>query len=254
MTTARLYCPSIVLGIVELSPVESHHALDVLRVRGGEQVVLFDGVGAEGTGSIVAVGKGPVRVDVQRIDRVPFDARVRVTLAVAMPKTHRQGYLVEKCTELGVAALWPILTSRSVTKPSPAAIDKWQRRAIEAAKQCKRAWVPTIESAQTLERALERSNEFDAAAMADASGEAQPLHAFLKRIRAASRLIVWIGPEGGWTDAERQAAIDAGISPVGLGPAILRTETAAVAISAAVRLMDPCDSNEFSAKDGSQEG
>lgn len=242
MSSYRLYCPSLLVGTIELSREESHHAADVLRLRIGQRVLVFDGTGAEATGTIARADKHATRVQVDDITHRPFETARRVTLAVAMPKTHRQGYLIEKCTELGCAAIWPIAAARSVTKPSSTAAAKWQRRAIEASKQSGRSWVPVVEASQSLEQSLSRAKDFDLAAMADMSAKNEHLGSWLTKNPAAKTLIVWIGPEGGWTDDERKAATEAGVSPVELGPTILRTETAAVAVCAAARLLETAGS------------
>ena len=169
-----------------------------------------------------------------RTSQHEYDTAVQVTLAVAMPKTHRQSYLIEKCTELGVAAVWPIETERSVTKPGMAAVEKWQRRAIEAAKQSGRRWIPQIETLQTFHEAVARRDEFDHAVLAHREGETISLVNRFESVKPGDSVLAFIGPEGGWAEAECGRARDADLSLVRLAPTVLRTETAAVAFCAAV--------------------
>ena len=232
MRVPRLYCPVLAAGANALSKEESHHAAKVLRLRQGDRVSLFDGLGHEGRGAVSGIRPQQVEVAVDSITTRPFETVHRITLAVALAKAHRHGYLVEKCTELGAAGFWPILAERSVTEPGEAAVEKWSRRAIEAAKQSHRVWLPTFEELQPISRAIERIPEFTAAAVADPEG-ADFRPAFLSCRPADATLLVFVGPEGGFTQSEREQLIAAGAHPVRLAPTVLRTETAAVALCAA---------------------
>lgn len=236
MSLRRLYCPDLNEGLNPLPPEESHHAIASLRAQRGDEFTVFDGRGREASARVERVSRKQVHVVAERITERPFDLRHRITLAVAMTKAHRQGYLIEKCTELGVAAFWPILAERSIVRPASAAVDKWSRRAVEAAKQSGRAWVPTIEDPQTLAQALARINEFSAAAIADPDSSAATITVFLENHVEGSTLLIFVGPEGGWSQDECRAAKNAGVTPVRLSPTVLRSETAAVTVCAAAAL------------------
>lgn len=243
MSTPRLFCPQMDAGEVTLSPEESHHVGHVLRLQPDDSIALFDGRGSEAQARLIRLEWGKAIVEVGRIRQRAFELRHRITLAVAMGRQHRQGYLVEKCTELGVAAIQPITAGRSVTKPGDHAVEKWSRRAIEAAKQSGRAWVPLIHSPVTVAEMVDRAVSFSAAFMADIGGEAVQRGErdgavvawsnVLARQPEGAELLVLVGPEGGWTEEERASAARAGVVAVGLSPTILRTETAAVAVCAA---------------------
>jgi len=239
MLQPRLFCPEIADGPVTLSAEESHHAITVLRIKPGEKVALIDGVGGRATGVVERIRQRRLNVAVIRITRNPFDLRCKLTLAVAMPKAHRQGYLIEKCTELGVAAIWPIIADHSVTRPRAGAVERWARRAVEAAKQSNRAWIPTIAAPRSFRESIGRIKEFDAACFADAAAPAGGITSFLEASCDVGVMIGWVGPEGGWSDAERDSAIEAGAVAVKLSPTVLRTETAACALCAAVAARDP---------------
>ncbi len=233
MRCHRLYCPTLQVGTVELPAEEAHHAISVLRIRSGTTVTLFDGAGREASAIIDAMGRHKTTADVETVATRPFDVSPRITLAVAMGRAHRQGYLVEKCTELGVSAIWPIIAARSVSKPDAGSILKWTRRAVEAAKQSQRAWVPEITAPQTFDESVTRASEFEAACIAHRDPDSIPLGPLLEDQVNDARVLVWVGPEGGWSDDEVNKAVDAGAATVTLGPTILRTETAAVAVCAA---------------------
>ncbi len=264
MQIPRLYCPQLVSGGNVLSAEESHHAVTVLRLRKGDRAVLFDGAGQESEGTVANASKRRMEIAVVTLTRRAFETLHRLTLAVALAKAHRHAYLVEKCTELGVAGFWPILAERSVTKRSPSppgrgaggratAVSavgyspsppgrgvrgegegegKLHRRAVEAAKQSHRAWIPTFAELQPLVRAIHRIPEFTAAAIADIDAtDAWP--AFLSQQPAGATLLAFVGPEGGFSPAECDQLIAAGAHPVRLASTVLRTETAAVALCAA---------------------
>jgi 16S rRNA (uracil1498-N3)-methyltransferase len=238
MRVYRLFCERLSVGEVLLSPEESHHALASLRAKPGAEVTLFDGAGAEGAGQISRVHRRQVCVNVTRLSTRPFELAHRITLAVAMAKAHRQGYLVEKCTELGVAAIWPIIALHSASKPRKAetTVQKWSRRAIEAAKQSGRAWVPKVAAVQTLADSVKRVSDFSASALTVVDSSQTPLGGFIASQAEGSSVLVWVGPEGGWSDDERDLALGAGATPTTLGPTTLRTETAAVAVCAAASM------------------
>ncbi len=237
MPTPRLFCSEIVEGLVILSAEESHHAISVLRLKPGEEVVLFNGAGRQAIAIVRSVRRRRLEAAVTAITDHPFDLPRKLTLAVAMPKAARQAYLIEKCTELGVSAIWPIATERSVAKPKAGAIERWRRRAVEASKQSRRLWVPTIETPQGFPESIERIPEFDATAIAELEPPGEGLTHLLGRLPDDASLLVWVGPEGGWSHAEREAGISAGAVPVNLGPTVLRTETAAIAVCAAVAMI-----------------
>jgi 16S rRNA (uracil1498-N3)-methyltransferase len=237
MPRHRFFCPQLHLGLNQLAEEESHHALASLRLHRGDEVVLFDGVGREGFGIVERIDRRGIHVRVEAFQERPFEAAYRITLAVAMAKAHRQGYLIEKCTELGVAAIWPIVAERSVTRPGEAAVDKWSRRAIEAAKQAQRAWMPVVAHPMNFAEAVVRVGEFAAAAIADPDESAIAFQSLLIAQRPGSEILVFVGPEGGWSQAERSMARANGITTVRLAPTVLRAETAAVADCAAVSLL-----------------
>jgi len=233
MSSIRLYVPGLCLETTALDPQESHHARHVLRVRPGDSVVVFDGAGQEGSAIIGEANRETVKIEVQSLFRRDFDVAFRLTLAVAMGKTHRQGYLIEKCTELGVAAFWPIIVDRSVTKPGDNATKRYRKRAIEAAKQSQRAWIPQVQPARGFGDMIVQRRSIESAYLADTLDGLSPFSEILTAMPPNPEFLVAIGPEGGWTDDERTRATDAGFVPVSLVPTTLRTETAAVAVCAA---------------------
>lgn len=236
---ARYYHRDLVVGNVDLSKEESHHARTVLRCQVGDAVVLFDGCGREGCGIVSDAGRSGVKVTVERVDERPYDGRIRLTLAVAMPRKPRQGFLFEKCTELGVWAIWPTVSERSVVKPGSDQTTRWTRTAIEAAKQCESAWLPRIEQACSFADVLERVDRFDVAIVTDARESFPAITDVLSAGATASRVLALIGPEGGFSDDEVAAAIDAGAVGARIGSSVLRIETAALTVAALAAVSQP---------------
>jgi len=236
MSQTRLYCTPLAVGSVTLSAAESHHAAVVRRAKNGDEVVLFDGAGAEASGRIARPNRRAVVVDVEQITHHPPDLAIDLTLAVALGKAQRQSYVIEKCTELGVGAIWPLGTDRSVSRPGAATVEKWNRRAIEAAKQSRRRWLPQITAARALTDAAAAFDQFDYVAFADTEGTRLEWDRAVRSLERGSRVLVLIGPEGGWSAAERSQLEECGAAAICLAPTVLRTETAAVAACAAVSL------------------
>lgn len=248
----RYFCESIRLGPCRLSVEESRHAAVVMRTRAGDVVELFDGRGAVFEATVTRVEREGVALDVTRLQAQVPRSGPWLALFVAVPKGPRQRFLVEKCTELGVSGLCPIKTERCVVKPADSLAARWRRYAVEACKQSRQAWLPVVE--RPMEFAESMHAEPFGAADDPRGGEARRLIASigqnqtppLKSVLQAAGpsvadagIALWIGPEGGFTEGEVQAAQACGVQPVSLGGSVLRIETAAVAATAAVRLGCP---------------
>jgi 16S rRNA (uracil1498-N3)-methyltransferase len=205
---------------------EAHH-LRVRRVKDGEIVSIRDGAGLVGTGRLVRVGKD-WEVEVDSLERrlAPPD----LTLAVGAGDRERFAWVVEKAVELGVTAVVPLETERTAgvaTRVRPLHLAKLRRQALQAVKQSGNPWACTLEEPVGLDRFLERQITGQAW-LADPAGGPPPA------TLAGTACTIIVGPEGGLTEQERTAAIEAGYTPVSLGPNMLRFETAAVAAAAVV--------------------
>ncbi len=218
-------------GLVVLSETESRHAASSRRLAVGDEVVLFDGRGSEARGQIESIDRRAVRVEIATVDRRDADAPVGLTLAVAFPKGPRQDVLVEKCTELGVASIWPMRCQRSIAEPSAHRLRKLRRTVIEACKQSQRAWLCELREPVSFAEVIGAVGQFEAAVIADGSTDGSNVGGPTSH----KSVLVLVGPEGGFTAEELSAARDAGCGTLRLGQTILRTETAAIA--AAVRLL-----------------
>ena len=213
-------------GRVTLTGPEAKHLAAVLRLRAGDAVTLFDGAGRRAGGTIREVtGKGAktaATVACGPVTLTPPDPHP-LTLAVAPPKGDRFRWLIEKATELGVAAVVPLLCGRSTVDPSGGKLDKLRATALAACKQCGRDRLPTLTGPVSLAEFLTRPG---LKTLLHVTGDPPPAavppgpHAVL------------IGPEGGFEDAEVDAARAAGAAVASLPTPILRTETAALTAAA----------------------
>lgn len=212
-------------AIITLDETASHHLGRVLRVKPGQAVVVFNGNGGEYAGNVHAVDRRSVQVQLTRFDAVERERATAVHLGLALIKPDRFAWAVEKATELGVAAITPLITRYTDKPPTQEQAEKrrahWQQIAISACEQSGRNRIPVIHAPQALNDWLVQRDEA-LRLVADPAGS----KAVTVSPPASAALL--IGPEGGLTPEEVQAAEQAGFQRLGLGPAILRAETAAL--------------------------
>jgi 16S rRNA (uracil1498-N3)-methyltransferase len=204
-----------------LAGKEAHHARQVLRVRVGEEAVVFDGAGNFVRGQVAEIGRDAVQLRALERGQSP-PLLCRITLACAVIKKNMD-FIVQKATELGVATIVPLLTERTIARPDRS--DRWADIALEACKQCGNNWLPEIAAPVPLTKWLATKPMADLKVVAALTPDAHPLRQVL---RPALSACVLIGPEGDFTPAEYAAAQSAGYWPVTLGPLVLRADTAAL--------------------------
>jgi len=204
----------------------------VLRLRPGDAVDVFDATGRSARGHITAVDGGEFEITVEAT-AAAADLAVTLHLAVAAPKGTRGDWLVEKCAELGVAELHWLQTARGTVVPRPAKLDRWRRKAVEAAKQCGRARPMTIHAPRSMADVHAACG--GEAFFGDAEGPSSLIDALQGHDADSHRpIVIFVGPEGGFTAQERQSLTDHGATAVSIGPTTLRIETAAVAAAAII--------------------
>lgn len=207
---------------VGLDEVEARHLVKVLRVRDGESVGLLNGRGTCGVGRIEQVEDGrrrcACRCAVESVERVPGPC-LRMHLLVAPPRPKHMDFIAETATALGVVSITPVLCERSVRCPTRH--DRWEAAAVTALKQSGNPFMPEIHEATPFGEALTRSR--GAGCFGDVFDDADAVEWIAP---ACGDVEVWIGPEGGFTDAEREALFGAGLTPVRVGRWTLRVEIA----------------------------
>lgn len=219
---------------LSLPEAEAHHAINVLRLRVGERVVIFDGAGREATAEILdGATKRAVPLKLLHAQKSP-ELGCRITLGQAIPKGKNMDLILQKATELGAAEIQPLLSERTVARcddadDAAAKQAKWTQVAIEAAKQCGQNWLPTVGLPRSPKDFLaERARDFDLLLIASLQPDAKHPRVWLREHAAPKRALVLVGPEGDFTPAEVALAKSAGCRPITLGPIVLRTETAAL--------------------------
>ena len=226
---------------LRLDEAQSHHCSNVLRLGEGAKVVVFNGRGIEITAQISAEStKRHVHLTTLSRAKTP-PLPCRITLAQAVPKGKNMDLIVQKATELGAAAIAPLVSERTVARvddseDAAAKQAKWQSIAVEAAKQCGQNWLPEVHAPVTPKAffAAAGRGAYDLMLVASLQSGARNLRAWLDEFTAAhagkrpASALVLVGPEGDFTPAEIAQALSAGCHPITLGPIVLRTETAAI--------------------------
>jgi 16S rRNA (uracil1498-N3)-methyltransferase len=237
-TGTRLYCdlPLSPGAEIVLPDAAARHAVAVLRLQVGDTLNLFNGEGGEYRASLVAVSKREARARLIEFHAAERESPLEITLALGISAGERMDYSLQKATELGVTAIQPLATERSVVKLAGERADKrlqhWQHVVIAACEQCGRNRVPAVAPVQKLFRYLAAVDRNQRLLMLSPDA-ATPL----KRVPPAASVVLLIGAEGGLAPAEYQAAAASGFEPVSLGPRILRTETAPVAALAVLQAL-----------------
>lgn len=214
-------------------PQELHHLLDVLRAKPGHPIECFDGQGRVYQGRIVALDRTRCDIELHGTLSEPSEQRMRLTLGLALLKGVRFEWVIQKATELGVARIVPLITARVVARPvigrTDAKVARWRRIAAEAAKQCRQATLPAIDTPQRLKDVLPSLTKGALLLMPTLVGPTMPLARIIEDHQSARDIVVLIGPEGDFTPEEVALAVHHGARLVSLGSRTLRSETAAIA-------------------------
>jgi 16S rRNA (uracil1498-N3)-methyltransferase len=247
MTRRRFFAPlnSFSDNSVVLSVDESRHLREVLRLREGDEVSVFDGEGREFSCLVSDVGRGSssARLDVrEEVTPASPESPLVLTLAVALLKGEKFDLVVQKATELGVHEIVPLLAARSDVRLRDAhdgekRVARWQRLAIEACKQSGRARIPRIHSPIEFSELMQRQPTSEEVRLMFSERDGSGLAAIAGDGQQPSAITALVGPEGGWDDDEISLAAKSGWAVVTLGGRIVRAETAAIAIVALLQHM-----------------
>jgi 16S rRNA (uracil1498-N3)-methyltransferase len=218
---------------------DARHLSQVLRVKAGETVTIFDGHGRRAEAEVLTVSRDRVSLKPGEAS-CPRPPAPAITLAQAIPKGKNMDLIVQKAVELGVAAIQPLVTKNTVVQPGDGKSDKWRRNALEACKQCGQDTLPQIADPLPFHRWLDRGAGVSPAAsslqlIASLAPGAKPLREILRAHPGTAAVILLVGPEGDFTPEETTAALDAGFLPVSLGDIVLRVETATLYCISALR-------------------
>ena len=240
MRDIRIHCPEKLSPdtSIELGAAQTRHISQVLRLRAGAGVTLFDGRGGEYPAIIEATQRNRTRVRTATHDPVEREAPLAVTLWHGVCRGERMDQVIQKATELGVTRIQPLLTERTVVKLAasrlPRKLEHWQRVAISACEQSGRNRIPEVLAPLSLADCLPTVGSYGTRLLLHPAAAATLGSV---RIDSAAPLLLCTGPEGGFSDAEVATAVASGLHAVSLGPRVMRTETAPLAALAALQTL-----------------
>lgn len=225
--------------VIALEPEELNHACRVLRLRKGDEVVIADGKGSAYRGVVEVLGpeRGLVRLTGSPLPAA--ESPRRIVLLQGLARGEKMDQIVRQAVELGVQQITPVVTERSVPRFSKSReegrLRRWRSLVRAAAKQCRRAVLPEVTPVLEFDRALELLRGRTAVVPWEGEKE-RGLDRLLEQLPEEKEAVfLFIGPEGGFSEAEMAVLIGAGVCPIHLGPRILRTETAAAVTVALVQ-------------------
>ena len=239
----RFYAPPIAFApggqTVSLSADEARHARGVLRLQPGDEVYVFDGAGKEFRGTVREFVRDGALLDVQEeVEPARSESLLKLTLGIALLKGEKFDLVVQKATELGASRIVPVASSRADVRirdgdEAKRKVTRWQRIALEAAKQCGRARLMEIEEPVGFKALIDRPAEAGELRLMFAERDGSALAEVARNPESGSmKLFALVGPEGGWTDEEIELAREGSWKIVTLGGRTLRAETAAIVITA----------------------
>ncbi|MGB7292305.1 MAG: 16S rRNA (uracil(1498)-N(3))-methyltransferase [Thermodesulfobacteriota bacterium] len=210
------------------------HIVKVLRLKPGHEVVLFDETSFEHVGKISEINKTEIRVEILTSTKVNIESDTKITLLQGIPKGSKMDFIIGKATELGVNYIVPVVTERSQVRETNKAL-RWQRIAIEASKQCRSVTIPNIQDVIRF-KDTEIYSHSSGLRLIFYENSRTKLSDYIKTVsQLPTTVIIFIGPEGGFSEFEINLAMEWGFTPVGLGPRTLRTETAAIVAVALIQ-------------------
>lgn len=215
---------------LELSNENHRHAVQVLRLKLEQSLILFNGNGGEYIAKIIYSDRRKSRVLIKHFDPVDRESLLSITLALATIKPDKMDFAIQKSVELGVSAIQPVYTKRSVIKIKENRLDKkiqhWRGIIIAACEQSGRTAIPNLYKPMKFENFMEGCSSSICLAMLPGN---HPTINKMNNIKEDQNLSLLVGPEGGFTEEEEQTMIKKGVSPFSFGSRILRAETAVIA-------------------------
>lgn len=231
----RTYAENLDFSLEEITindKTEVHHLRDVLRIRPGDTIKIFNGNGEEADGEIITLSKKEAQIKILNRQKVDHTENIPyIILACAIPKKDKFEWIIEKATELGVAEIFPLKTERTEFHVNAERTKKKNERyktvAINAAKQCQRLTVPKIHPITSFKDIFDQLSDDTKVFIPCLINDRKSLKLALNNITNNKFMFV-IGPEGDFTNKEIESAIQHGAIPVSLGETVLKVETAAI--------------------------
>lgn len=203
------------------------HIVKVLRSKPGQELKLFDESYFEHTGKIIEINKNEIKIRIINSTKVTSKSDVSLTLLHGIPKGNKMDFIIEKATELGVDSVVPVVTERSQVRQTNKAL-RWNRIAMESSKQCGRVTIPRIHDVIPFRDAEIYCQDNELRLICYEHSRSK-LSNYMKTVsQHPTKIAIFVGPEGGFSEYEITLAIEWGFAPIGLGHRTLRTETAAI--------------------------
>jgi len=216
---------------------DTHHIINVLRLKKGDEIVISDG-STEYQTSIYGVEKNRVILFLESKLQSNTESSIEIALFQGLPKSDKMELIIQKCTEIGVKKFIPIITRYSVVDIKNSnlnkKIERWNKISREACKQSGRTSLPEICMPISFEEALKQIEEFDLCIIPYEKEKTLKLKEVLDGVKNIKKVAIFVGPEGGFSEEEVDLALRYSAKLVSLGPRILRTETAAISVCSIV--------------------
>jgi 16S rRNA (uracil1498-N3)-methyltransferase len=232
---SRFYVPQpkIENGMLRVEGDEVRHIQKVLRLKAGDEVIVFDGSAKEYEGTIIEEGSASVVIAVRNVLSSKSESPLEITLAQSLLKGEKMDYLIQKATELGVNRIIPFFSSRTIPLLEESRrlrrYHRWKRIAIEASKQCGRGMVPKIDPFLDFLEMVQTASQ-DSLRLILWEREGERLKEILMGLKEKRKIFFVIGPEGGFTQEEIEKSQRKEFIPVNLGRRILRSETSSLCL------------------------
>ena len=220
---------------------DAKHISLSLRARVGEKMTACDGHGTDYECEIAQITKNEVTLSVLEEKKSEAEPGLEVTLYQALVKSDKFDFIVQKCTEIGVSKIVPVLTDRCISKPDDASLSKkiqrWNKIAREAAMQSGRGIIPVVGDAVSFDGALGALKESDCGFLCYEAQPHVPINEIYGMCKNPKKAAFLVGPEGGISESEAEKTKNAGVSLASLGPRILRAETAPLCVMSCLMLL-----------------
>ena len=225
-------------GFIEIFSDEAKHILNVMRMEIGDKLTICDGQSNDYLCRICETGKNCLKAKIEETTKSESEPKTKITLYQGLPKSDKMELIIQKCVEIGVCRIVPVITERAVVKIEKGAkedkkTERWQKIAESAAKQSGRGIIPAVERPMKFKEAIEEAVKNGEAIIPYENEKDRGLKEFVKNSKAEN-IGIFIGPEGGFDTKEIEFAVENGVMSVTLGKRILRTETAGIVTSAIV--------------------
>lgn len=225
-------------GFIEIFSDEAKHILNVMRMEIGDKLTICDGQSNDYLCRICETGKNCLKAKIEETTKSESEPKTKITLYQGLPKSDKMELIIQKCVEIGVCRIVPVITERAVVKIEKGAkedkkTERWQKIAESAAKQSGRGIIPAVERPMKFKEAIEEAVKNGEAIIPYENEKDRGLKEFVKNSKAEN-IGIFIGPEGGFDTKEIEFSVENGVMSVTLGKRILRTETAGIVTSAIV--------------------